>query len=49
MFSAFDHQVVTLQRIQMGPIVLDPNLALGQYRPLKPEEMQQLKPFGLIE
>ncbi|WP_273478628.1 pseudouridine synthase [Ignavigranum ruoffiae] len=49
MFVAFDHQVLTLQRIQMGPIVLDPNLALGQYRPLKPEEMQQLKPFGLIE
>lgn len=49
MFAALDYQVLTLHRIQMGPLRLDPNLEIGQYRPLSSSELQQLKPFGLKE
>ncbi|MFJ3466724.1 pseudouridine synthase [Pseudomonas sp. NPDC090201] len=42
MFGFFDNKVVRLHRESMGPLVLDPALAPGQYRPLTAEEIQQI-------
>lgn len=43
MFHACDNQVVTLKRIQMGPLQLDETLAQGAYRALSGEEITALK------
>ncbi len=43
MFQAVDKQVVYLQRIQMGSLLLDPLLALGEYRELSENELKGLK------
>jgi len=43
MFLAVDNEVLTLQRQQMGPLKLDPNLALGAYRALTTAELSALQ------
>ena len=43
MFEAVEKEVVYLKRLSMGPLLLDEDLPLGQYRPLTPEEVEQLK------
>ncbi|MCL6587600.1 MAG: rRNA pseudouridine synthase [Anoxybacillus sp.] len=45
MFQAVGKRVVYLKRIQMGPLSLDPTLALGEYRELTEEEVEQLKQY----
>jgi 16S rRNA pseudouridine516 synthase len=42
MFHAVGKEVVYLKRLQMGPIVLDPTLPIGEYRILTEEEMKLL-------
>jgi 16S rRNA pseudouridine516 synthase len=42
MFEAVGKQVIYLKRLSMGPISLDESLALGTYRELTEEELQQL-------
>ena len=42
MFEAVGKQVVYLKRLSMGPLSLDESLALGAYRELTEEELQQL-------
>lgn len=42
MFAACGMHVKTLKRISMGPLLLDPNLAIGQYRPLNQFEIKQI-------
>tara|TARA_B110000037_G_scaffold166647_1_gene188525 strand:+ start:1360 stop:1863 length:504 start_codon:yes stop_codon:yes gene_type:complete len=39
MFYRFENKLVSLHRERMGDIHLDPNLELGQYRPLTPAEI----------
>lgn len=43
MMEAVNNKVTYLKRIKMGPISLDPTLALGEYRYLSEEEIQMLK------
>ncbi|MCQ4087038.1 pseudouridine synthase [Saccharibacillus sp. JS10] len=43
MFEAVGKKVVYLKRISMGPLQLDPELALGDYRELYPEELEALR------
>jgi 16S rRNA pseudouridine516 synthase len=45
MFRAVGKRVIYLKRIQMGPLVLDPSLDLGEYRELTDEEVEMLKQF----
>lgn len=40
MFGFFDNKVLRLHRESMGPLALDPRLKPGEYRPLRPEEIQ---------
>lgn len=40
MFGHFNNKVLRLHRERMGPLVLDAHLAPGQYRALRPEEVQ---------
>lgn len=47
MFEAVDKKVVQLNRLEMGPLKLDPTLGLGDYRELNDEELKLLEPFGL--
>lgn len=42
MFEAVGKQVIYLKRLSMGPLTLDERLALGTYRELTEEELQQL-------
>lgn len=42
MFEAVGKEVVYLKRLSMGTLVLDETLALGEYRPLKSEELEAL-------
>lgn len=42
MFGFFQNKVLRLHRETMGPLVLDPALAPGQYRPLRAEEIQPI-------
>ncbi|EUJ24313.1 ribosomal small subunit pseudouridine synthase A [Listeria grandensis FSL F6-0971] len=46
MFEAVDKQVTYLKRLQMGPLKLDPTLALGEYRMLTEAELQTLMAAG---
>jgi 16S rRNA pseudouridine516 synthase len=39
MFGHFDNKVTRLHRERMGPLVLDPALEPGQYRPLRADEI----------
>jgi 16S rRNA pseudouridine516 synthase len=43
MFQAVGKQVVFLKRMSMGPLALDPELALGQVRELSEEELSALR------
>ena len=43
MFEAVGKKVVYLKRTEMGPLVLDEELELGQYRELTDEEVEMLK------
>lgn len=43
MFEAMGKEVVYLKRLSMGPLILDEELPLGEYRPLTLEEIEQLK------
>ncbi|MHA7962670.1 pseudouridine synthase [Paenibacillus sp. CAU 1782] len=43
MFQAVGKTVLTLKRVTMGPLVLDEELAEGQYRELSQEELLSLK------
>lgn len=43
MCHVLGHPVEYLKRVSFGPLTLDASLALGQYRPLTPEEITQLK------
>ncbi|MCM3569663.1 pseudouridine synthase [Neobacillus mesonae] len=45
MFQAAGKKVVYLQRISMGPLVLDETLELGEYRELSDEEVEMLKTY----
>lgn len=42
MFQAVDKRVVYLKRMTMGPLMLDEDLELGEYRELTEEEIEQL-------
>ena len=46
MFLTEGRTVVYLKRLSMGPLSLDPGLAPGEYRELKPEELNSLKNSG---
>ena len=43
MFEAVEMYVLYLKRIRMGNLALDSDLALGAYRPLTTEEIENLK------
>lgn len=43
MFQAVGKRVIYLKRISMGPLQLDPNLGLGEYRELTREELELLQ------
>lgn len=43
MFQSVGKKVLTLNRLSMGPLELDPALALGQYRELTEQEVELLK------
>ncbi|EYE89157.1 RNA pseudouridine synthase [Fervidicella metallireducens AeB] len=47
MFEAVGKKVVYLKRIEMGPLKLDENLKLGEYRELTEDELENL--FNAIE
>ncbi|QYR23455.1 rRNA pseudouridine synthase [Paenibacillus sp. sptzw28] len=42
MFEAVGKKVVYLRRVSMGPLLLDPSLQLGEYRPLTEAEIEML-------
>lgn len=43
MFQSVGKEVTYLKRLSMGPLELDPNLQLGEYRHLAEEELEALK------
>lgn len=45
MFLAVGKKVTYLKRTTMGPLALDPNLELGEYRSLTPAELDGMKPY----
>ena len=45
MFLSVGVKVTQLHRLRMGHLVLDQDLAPGAYRPLQPEELDQLKHY----
>ncbi|WP_242144183.1 MULTISPECIES: pseudouridine synthase [unclassified Bacillus cereus group] len=45
MFEAVGKKVVYLKRVEMGPLMLDEELELGQYRELTDEEVEMLKMY----
>ena len=45
MFQAVGMKVTYLKRIAFGPITLPADLAIGEHRPLTPEEIQMLQKF----
>lgn len=47
MVAACDKQVVDLQRLSMGPLILDSDLKLGQFRQLTAQELEGLSIFGV--
>ena len=46
MFEALGCRVEYLKRISMGPLILDPNLEPGEYRPLTLQEEASIKDCG---
>lgn len=49
MFEAVGKKVTYLKRISMGPLLLDENLALGEYRELTEEEVEALQNAKAVE
>ncbi len=49
MFEAVGKTVLQLHRHSMGPLELDSELAIGEYRELTDREKQLLIPYGLID
>ncbi len=47
MVLACGKEVTNLQRLSMGPLRLDDELALGEWRRLYPEELESLQKFGV--
>ncbi|WP_449453837.1 pseudouridine synthase [Streptococcus suis] len=47
MVQACGKTVTDLERLSMGPLILDDNLALGDYRRLTAEELASLEVFGV--
>lgn len=45
MFLTIGLKVVYLKRVSIGPLTLDPDLALGDYRQLNSKELADLHPF----
>ncbi|MBS7577349.1 MULTISPECIES: pseudouridine synthase [unclassified Enterococcus] len=45
MFLSVGKQVIKLERIQFGPLTLDPSLSAGEFRQLNQLECAQLKPY----
>ncbi len=45
MFLCVGKKVTDLKRIRMGPLVLDPKLAVGHYRELTQDELLRFKPY----
>ncbi|MFD3448737.1 pseudouridine synthase [Microbacteriaceae bacterium 4G12] len=45
MFEAVNKKVTYLKRMEMGPLKLDDDLELGEYRELTDEEVEQLKAY----
>ncbi|MBP2241469.1 16S rRNA pseudouridine516 synthase [Cytobacillus eiseniae] len=45
MFEAVGKRVIYLQRISMGPLLLDESLELGEYRELTDEELESLMQY----
>lgn len=43
MLAACGKPVTYLKRLSMGPVQLDENLALGEFRPLTPQELESLR------
>ena len=48
MFQAVGKEVLTLHRLAMGPLRLDSDLAIGQWRSLTEQEAQALEPYGYV-
>ena len=48
MLAAVGKPVVYLKRLQMGSLVLDPRLALGEYRELTGQELEALRDCSLL-
>lgn len=46
MLQALDNQVLTLERVSFGPLLLDPSLQRGAYRALTGEEIDALSGSG---
>ena len=47
MVAACSKEVTDLQRLRMGPLVLDENLEIGEFRRLTQEELVKLEGFGV--
>ena len=47
MVAACGKEVVDLERISMGPLSLDPNLELGDWRRLNESELKSISIFGI--
>lgn len=47
MVATCGKQVTDLQRLSMGPLVLEEDLKIGQFRRLKPTELDSLSLFGV--
>ena len=47
MVAACGKEVVDLERISMGPLALDQDLQLGEWRRLYPSELASLEVFGV--
>ena len=47
MVAACGKEVVDLERISVGPLMLDPTLQLGEWRRLQPSELKSLEVFGV--
>jgi len=43
--SALDHEVKYLKRVRIGPLTLDEDLDVGEYRELTEEEIELLKRY----
>ena len=48
MFHAVGKEVIYLKRLQMGSLLLDPRLALGEYRELTGQELEALRDCSLL-